>query len=110
MKQAIFHPKARVVLKSFPANVRKSMGKAILEIQKGANLLMPLSKPMPGVALGVEELRIKDVLGIFRAFYYKKSQHGILVFHAFAKKSQKTPRHEIEMGRKRLKEMLDGKI
>ena len=30
-----------------------------------------------------------------------------LIFHAFAKKTQKTPQHEIALAQKRLKEMLD---
>lgn len=61
---------------------------------------------MSSVASGVEELRIKDAAGIYRVFYFTRSAKGIIVFHAFVKKSQKTPRNEIELGRKRLKEML----
>ena len=34
---------------------------------------------------------------------------GILVFHAFAKKTQKTPQREIEQGQKRLQEIDDEK-
>ena len=64
MKVAVFHPKAREALKTFPADVRKTTGKAILELQKGFSLSMPLSRPMPSVALGVEELRVKDSTGI----------------------------------------------
>lgn len=106
MKQAFFHSKAREVVRTFPKDVKKSVGKAVLDLQKGNDLSMPLSRPMPTVALGVEELRIKDATGIYRTFYYKKSSRGILVFHAFMKKTQKTPAREIELGRKRLKEML----
>ena len=80
---------------------------AIFDLQQGHLLGMPLSKLMPNIALGVEELRIKDRSGIFRTFYYKKSKRGILIFHAFMKKTQKTPQHEIETGRRRLREMLD---
>jgi phage-related protein len=49
---------------------------------------------MPSVAPGVEELRIRDVGGIYRVFYYARTSAGILVFHAFVKKSQKTPQSE----------------
>jgi phage-related protein len=56
--------------------------------------------------VGVEELRTKDASGIYRVFYFKKSAAGIVVFHAFTKKTQKTPQHEIELGQQRLKEML----
>jgi phage-related protein len=61
---------------------------------------------MPTVGTGVEELRIRDQSGIYRVFYYVKLVRGILVFHAFMKKTQKTPQREIDLGKKRLKEML----
>jgi hypothetical protein len=44
----------------------------------------------------------------FRAFYYTASPQGVLVFHAFVKKTQRTPPLEIELARKRLKELLDA--
>src|SRR2546425_800052 len=109
MKLALFHPKAREVIKTFTTEVRKELGKAIFDLQKGHTLGMPLSRPMPSVALGVEELRIRDHAGIYRTFYFTKPARGILVFHAFVKKTQRTPLQEIELGRKRLKEMLDEK-
>jgi len=59
--------------------------------------------------LGAEELRVKGRDGIYRTFYYTKDARGILVFHAFVKKTQKTPPLEIELGRKRLKELQDEK-
>src|SRR4051812_25309188 len=77
MKPAIFHPRARQDLKAFPEEVRREFGKAILDLQNGNSLGMPLSRPMPDVALGVEELRVRDVSGIYRTFYYKKSKQGI---------------------------------
>lgn len=106
MKAAFFHPKARVVLKSFPEGVRREVGKAIFDLQKGEKLSMPLSRPMPSVAPGVEELRVKDRSGAYRAFYFTKLAGAVLIFHAFEKKSARTPTHEIALGRKRLKEML----
>jgi len=69
---------------------------------------MPISRPMPVVGAGVSELRVKGVDGIFRVFYYLASQKGVLVFHAFVKKTQRTPPLEIELARKRLKEILDA--
>ena len=62
---------------------------------------------MTTVAAGAYELRVKDADGIYRVFYYLKSAEGILVFHAFVKKTQATPQNEIETARKRLWEMLD---
>jgi phage-related protein len=63
---------------------------------------------MPSVAAGVAELRVKSEDGTFRVFYHVASTRGVLVFHAFAKKTQRTPPLELELARKRLKELLDA--
>lgn len=109
MKSAIFHPKAKEEIREFPEEVRRELGKAIFELQKGINIGMPLSKPIPSVAIGVEELRIKDRSGIYRTMYYKKHKDGILILSGFMKKTQKTPQQEIELAQKRLKELLNEK-
>jgi len=106
MKPALIHPKARAVLRSFPEEVRREIGKAIFDLQKGAKLSMPLSRPMPSVAAGVEELRIKDRSGAYRVFYFIKLETAVVILHAFQKKTSKTPSREIELARARLKEML----
>ena len=106
VKSALFHPKAREIIREFPGDVKKTLGKLIFDVQKGARLEMPVSRPMASVALGVEELRIKDRSGIYRAFYFARVDHAVIVFHAFVKKAQKTPKREMELGKKRLKEML----
>ena len=69
---------------------------------------MPNARSMSTVSPGVSELRVKGEDGIFRVFYYVASSKGILVFHAFEKKTQRTPPLEIELARKRLKELLDA--
>jgi phage-related protein len=74
----------------------------------GEQLGMPNSRPMPGVAAGVSELRVIGEDGNYRAFYYTASSSGVLVFHAFVKKTQRTPPLEIALARKRLKELLDA--
>ena len=107
LKAAIFHPAARRAIRDFPEDVRRELGKAILDLQKGSVLGMPLARPMADVAVGVEELRIRDKSGAYRTFYFKKSQRRILILHAFVKKTRKTPTHELDIARLRLKEMLD---
>jgi phage-related protein len=106
VKPAVFHPKARTTLKNFPEEVRREFGKAIFDLQKGKTLAMPLSRQMPTVAAGVDELRIRDRSGAYRTFYYARLATAILIFHAFEKKTAKTPQREIALARKRLKEML----
>ena len=71
---------------------------------------MPLSRPMTAIALGVSELRVRGEGAIVRVFYYVRQADAILVFHAFQKKSQKTPSREIHLARQRLQEVLNEKI
>lgn len=109
MKLASFHPKALKVIKNFPTDVRREIGKVIFDLQLGTKLTMPLSRSMPSVAAGVSELRIRDRSGTYRVFYYIKFADSLLIFHAYAKKTQKTPYREIALAQERLKEMLDEK-
>jgi len=69
---------------------------------------MPVSRPIPVVSAGASELRVKGAHGVYRVFYYLASPKGILIFHAFVKRTQRTPPLEIELARKRLKELLDA--
>ena len=60
MKPALFHPRARAVLRSFPDDVRREIGKAIFDLQKGVKLSMPfrdaMKKVKPVVARNAREL------------------------------------------------------
>ena len=107
MKLASFHPKALDIIRGFPKDVRQEIGKAIFDLQAGMKLTMPLSRSMSSIAKGTHELRVQDRAGIYRVFYYTKLADSVLIFHAFAKKTQKTPQHEIVLAQRRLKEILD---
>lgn len=106
MKAAVFHPAAFTAIRLFPDEVRRELGKAIFDLQRGEKLAMPLSRPMSSVASGVEELRIRDRHGIYRALYYTRSPREVLVIHAFVKKTSTTAQDDIAIARKRLKEIL----
>ena len=108
MRPIIFHPKARDEIRGFPKESRARLGRGPFRLQLGETLGMPISRPMPTVAPGVSELRAKGGDGIFRVFYFTATAKGILVFHAFTKKTQRTPPLEIELAKKRLKELLDA--
>jgi phage-related protein len=99
VKAAIFHPSARAAIRLFPEDVRRELGKAIFDLQKGEILTMPLSRTMASIAPGAAELRIRDRSGSFRVLYYTRSARGILVFHAFVKKTHATPIHEMGLGK-----------
>jgi len=109
MRNVEIHRKAREVIRGFSKQVRAELGSSLIKLQLGMKLDFPDSRPMPQVCVGAYELRFRDSSGIQRIFYYLKSEKGILVFHAFTKKTQKTPSNEMEVGRKRLEEMIqDG--
>lgn len=51
------------------------------------------------------EMRMKGRNGIARAAYVTASGRRVVVVHVFGKKTQKTPRREIEMALRRAKEV-----
>lgn len=73
-----------------------------LMLEFGADLGMPHTR-----ALGQDlfELRVKGKEGIGRVFYCTLIGKRVVMLHVYVKKSQKTPRKELELARKRLKEV-----
>ena len=58
---------------------------------------------------GLFELRMKSGEGIGRVFYCTPVGRQIMMLHQFVKKSEKTPRNELEVARRRMKEVKDAK-
>jgi len=87
--------------------IKKDFGSVLTQLQLGERVGMPDVRPMPSVAKGASEIRLKDQSGIYRAFFVIETELGILVFHGFKKKTQQTPQNEIETGKKRLKTFLE---
>lgn len=52
------------------------------------------------------EMRMKGKDGIARALYVTATGRRVVVVRAFAKKTPKTPRHEIELALERAKEVI----
>ncbi len=71
----------------------------------GPDLGMPHTRAMGG---GLFELRIKAAEGIARVFYCTVPDRGIVMLHQFIKKSDKAPRKELDIARKRMKEVKDA--
>ena len=57
---------------------------------------------------GLFELRLKGADGIARVFFCTLIGRRIMMLHSFIKKSQKTPPRELEVARKRMKEIKDA--
>ena len=68
----------------------------------GPDLGMPHTRAMGG---GLFELRIKAEEGIARVFYCTVVDRRIVFLHQFVKKSDKTPPKELEVARRRMKEV-----
>jgi phage-related protein len=62
---------------------------------------------MSEVGAGVREVRI-HVLGEWRVFYVAQFAKAVYVLHAFQKKTRKTRREDIELARKRYRQIGDG--
>lgn len=91
LQPVLFHIRAQQEVRSLPRDVRVKLGNALMALQRGFSRGMSLSRPMPLVGAGVQELRLRDESGHYRLFYFRKSAAGILVMRAFHKKSRQTP-------------------
>ncbi|MEW8627037.1 MAG: type II toxin-antitoxin system RelE/ParE family toxin [Candidatus Thiodiazotropha sp.] len=60
---------------------------------------------MQSIGPGVREIRIKDATGAYRVIYIAKLEDAVYVLHAFQKKTQKTRKVDIDLAKKRLKEL-----
>ena len=89
-------------LRDFPEEARRTAGFELRTIQNG---LEPRDwKPVASVGSGVREIRI-HVLGEWRIMYVANIRDAIYVLHAFQKKTQKTSQRDIELARKRYKQI-----
>ena len=89
-------------LRDFPHEARRDAGFQLNSVQSG---LDPKDwKRMETVGAGTKEIRI-HVQGEWRIVYVAKFHDAIYVLHAFRKKSRKTSRKDIELARKRYKQI-----
>ena len=68
----------------------------------GPDLGMPRTRAMGG---GLFELRLRAAEGIARVFYCTVVDRRIVVLHQFAKKTAKTPPNELQIARRRMKDV-----
>lgn len=62
---------------------------------------------MSTIGAGVRELRAQDSATHYRAVYVAKIEGKVHVLHAFTKNQQKTPKQDIELAKKRLKDLMN---
>lgn len=101
-----FHARVQAEIESWPVDVVADYARIVeLLIEHGPNLRLPHSRAFGD---GLFELRPRGKSGSGRAFYCFLIGQRVMVLHAFIKKSQETPKHEIKLARKRMKEIRNA--
>ena len=91
-------------LRRFPQAVRREIGYQLSLVQAGRSAID--WKPIPLVGPGVIEIRV-HAEGEFRVFYVAKFEDAVYVLHVFAKKTRKASSLDVELGKKRYRELLE---
>ena len=90
-------------LRAFPDDARQAAGFQLRRVQQG---LRPTDgKPMPAVGPGVVEIRIHTQTE-HRILYVAKFGEAVYILHAFEKRTQRTPKGDIDVAKRRLVELM----
>lgn len=104
MKALLFRGSSLDELRQFPTLAMREAGYQLDKVQNG---IEPTDwKPMPSVGQGVKEIRIRDDAGAFRVIYVAKLAEAVYVLHCFQKKTEHTSSQDVELARKRYKELM----
>jgi phage-related protein len=104
-KNASGRAPAREFVDMLPIETQREFFDYVGKLGAGESLGMPVSRSMFRVYRRLYELRLRDGFGQYRIFYFIKAHQEIYIVHAFKKKTQKTPRGELELAFKRAKEI-----
>jgi phage-related protein len=99
---------SRKQVKEFPPEVRRSLGSALYDAQKGEKA--PSAKPFKGIGSGVFEIALRFKTDAYRAVYAVQIGEQVYVLHAFQKKSKsgsKTPPQDIEIIKRRYRQAVE---
>jgi phage-related protein len=91
----------------FSKEARLEAGFLLRKLQRGQELEMPHSRPMPSIGARCHELRIVDADTTWRILY-RADPDAVVILDVFSKKSRTTPRSAIARARKRLREHEDA--
>ena len=94
-------------VRGFPAEVRRDIGAALYDAQKGGK--PPDAKPFKGVGSGVFEIVTRFDTDTYRTVYTVKIGERVYVLHAFQKKAKKginTPQFEVDLIKRRYKQAV----
>lgn len=100
---------ARKAFEDFPADARLACLRALTIVAEGEK--PDAAKPLHGLGTGIWEVALRHRSDAYRVVYAVQIGADIWIVHAFQKKSTsgiKTPQHEIEVGRERLKRLKEA--
>lgn len=101
-----FNKRVRDEIESWPVGILADYARLVeLLMEFGPDVRMPHSRAMSD---GLFELRPRGREGIGRAMYCFLVGQQVMVLHAFIKKSQATSKRDLEIARRRMKEVRDG--
>lgn len=97
MKPIHFMGNSLQCFKEFPQNAKHNAGYQLEKVHRGEQ--PDDFKSMPTIGRGVEEIRIRDDSGTYRVIYTARLENAIYVLHAFQKKTQATPKQDIDLAK-----------
>lgn len=95
----------RTWLKSLPKEEKVVIGTDIKTVQYGWPLGMPLVKHLD---LGIWEIRSSLPRGKIARVLFFMHFNAMVLINGFIKKSQKTPKDELDLAKKRMKQFMQG--
>lgn len=100
---------ARKDFEAFPPGAQQEALLALTIAAEGGKA--DTAKPLQGLGSGVMEIALRHRGDAFRVIYVLQWADAVWVVHAFQKKSKtgvKTPKHEIDLVRERLKRLKEA--
>jgi len=95
----------RLEIEALPIGIRASYARLTELLEEfGLELRMPHSRAMGS---GLFELRPRGREGIARVFYCTKVGRKIIILHSFIKKTNETPKRELDIARRRQREVIE---
>ena len=86
----------------FSGEARVEAGFLLRRVQQGEIVEFPASRAMPDIGVSCHELRVQDRNSTWRIVYHVDSD-AIVILEVFEKKSRKTPRHVLDVCKRRLR-------
>lgn len=106
-KVSFYNKKVSEATFAFPKGILANFLHIVEMIEQfGPSLGMPYTKTL---GKGLYEIRAKGKEGIGRSFFCTIKGNEVVILHSFIKKTNKTPKKDLDIARKRMKEVQEWK-